>query len=722
MSGGRKQRVGRLLALMGGLSVPLVALGWGSPASASAGILPVAISVDSSANPSLFGQDVTYTATLTTSDSGSLDPGDGMDFQDNGNDIFNCNSQFLLVTATPGTYTAACDEPTNSLSLGDHSITAIFNGDSAYSPDSASLPTQTVDQAGTTTTITSPVPGTSITYGNESQLAFNVTVAGVPGGANQSPSGQVNVYDGTPGLDTLLCTAFVNGGGGNPSNGNCFINDTTMNAGSYIITAVYEGDNNYTGSSSAPQDLTIDQVTSQMQVFPVPGYALYGAESGNFFIVGVGGNSNNGRANGSISITANGVNLVAPGTCPANSDGANPCFIDSATALPASTIPYTVTASYPGDANFLPASTTVPLSIFPATSSVVLTVSPASTSYGNEGSVTISATVTSGTSGSPTGSVAVQDGGDAVCTIALQPATPNTASGSCPALGGTQLPPGKYALTANYPGDGNYQSSVSSARSLAVANQATQGYWEVGSDGGIFSFGTAHFFGSTGGMHLNAPIVGIASTQDGGGYWLVAKDGGVFAFGDAHFYGSTGGMHLNAPIVGIASTQDGGGYWLVAKDGGVFAFGDAHFYGSMGGGLLNKPIVGIASNSSTGGYWEVASDGGIFAFGAPFLGSAGSLRLAAPVVGMTSLGSGGGYWEVASDGGVFAQGDALLLGSMGGQVLNRPIEGMAATPSNAGYRMVASDGGIFAFGDAEFDGSMGGVPLNSPVVGIASSP
>ena len=182
-------------------------------------------------------------------------------------------------------------------------------------------------------------------------------------------------------------TAFVNGGGGNPSNGNCYINDTTLNAGPYVITAVYGGDNNYIGSSSAPQDLTVDQVTTQMQVFPVPGYALYGAESGNFFIVGVGGNTNNGNATGSVSVTANGVNLVAPGSCSAGNGGANPCFIDSATALPASPTPYTVTASYPGDANFLPASTTVPLSVFPATSSVVLTVSPASTSYGDESSV-----------------------------------------------------------------------------------------------------------------------------------------------------------------------------------------------------------------------------------------------------------------------------------------------------------------------------------------------
>ena len=36
------------------------------------------------------------------------------------------------------------------------------------------------------------------------------------------------------------------------------------------------------------------------------------------------------------------------------------------------------------------------------------------------------------------------------------------------------------------------------------------------------------------------------------GYWLVAADGGVFSFGDAGFYGSLGGVVLNAPVVGVA--------------------------------------------------------------------------------------------------------------------------------------------------------------------------
>jgi len=83
------------------------------------------------------------------------------------------------------------------------------------------------------------------------------------------------------------------------------------------------------------------------------------------------------------------------------------------------------------------------------------------------------------------------------------------------------------------------------------------------------------------------------STQASGsaGYWLVGSDGGVFAFGDAGFFGSTGSMKLSKPIVGMAATPDGKGYWLVGSDGGVFAFGDAGFFGSTGSMKLSKPIV-----------------------------------------------------------------------------------------------------------------------------------
>ena len=119
------------------------------------------------------------------------------------------------------------------------------------------------------------------------------------------------------------------------------------------------------------------------------------------------------------------------------------------------------------------------------------------------------------------------------------------------------------------------------------------GFWLATANGGVFSLAGAPYFGSMGGKHLAAPIIGIVGTVDGGGYWLVASDGGVFAFGDARYLGGMGGKALAAPISGMTPTPSGNGYWLVAKDGGVFSFGDARFSGSMGGHRLNAPIVGI---------------------------------------------------------------------------------------------------------------------------------
>ncbi len=75
----------------------------------------------------------------------------------------------------------------------------------------------------------------------------------------------------------------------------------------------------------------------------------------------------------------------------------------------------------------------------------------------------------------------------------------------------------------------------------------------------------------------------MAATPDGHGYWLVASDGGIFSFGDAPFYGSTGNITLDQPVVGMAAARRGHGYWLVASDGGIFSFGVATFLGSAAG-------------------------------------------------------------------------------------------------------------------------------------------
>ncbi|HEX5267771.1 MAG TPA: hypothetical protein VFW24_13455 [Acidimicrobiales bacterium] len=195
--------------------------------------------------------------------------------------------------------------------------------------------------------------------------------------------------------------------------------------------------------------------------------------------------------------------------------------------------------------------------------------------------------------------------------------------------------PGGYIVTASVTG-------VSSAAAFSLVNQApgaaSTGYWLVSSDGGVFSYGTAGFFGSAGALHLRASIVGMASTPDGRGYWLVASDGGVFTYGDARFAGSAGSLPLSAPITGMAAAPDGAGYWLVAADGGVFGYGSAGFHGSAASSG-DRLVRALAAGPGGAGYWLADAAGIVYGYGdAPVSGSpAGSgTVLASPIVGMTA--------------------------------------------------------------------------------------
>jgi hypothetical protein len=253
-------------------------------------------------------------------------------------------------------------------------------------------------------------------------------------------------------------------------------------------------------------------------------------------------------------------------------------------------------------------------------------------------------------------------------------------------------------------------STCDVASVIGGSSDGGRGYYQASTDGGVFAFGNASFYGSMGGKPMNAPVVAmVVHTKTG--YWLMGSDGGLFAFGSAPFLGSMGGKHLNAPMIGMAATPSGGGYWMVGSDGGIFSFGNAPFYGSMGGKPLNAPIVGMAAHPNGTGYWLVGSDGGIFAFGAAgFFGSMGGKHLNAPIVSMSSTINGNGYYLVAMDGGVFSFGDAQFYGGEGGMPLNAPVMTLATTPSGKGYWLFAADGGVFSFGDAPFCGSCAGNP------------
>ena len=240
-------------------------------------------------------------------------------------------------------------------------------------------------------------------------------------------------------------------------------------------------------------------------------------------------------------------------------------------------------------------------------------------------------------------------------------------------------------------------TSPTSRLPRAAAASAIPAYWLVASDGGIFAFGGAGFFGSAGNLALRKPVVGMAATADSQGYWLVASDGGIFTFGDANFYGSMGGRPLNQPVVGMAATPDGGGYWEVASDGGIFAFGDANFYGSTGNLTLNKPIVGMTPSENGTGYLMVASDGGLFAFGdTQFHGSLGGVPLTRPIAAMAPTPTGDGYWMSDDNGAVTAFGNARYWGSAP-QVLNKPIVGMAEGSGTGQFSSISFQSGSYGY-------------------------
>ncbi|MGH9065369.1 MAG: hypothetical protein ACRD0L_15635 [Acidimicrobiales bacterium] len=197
------------------------------------------------------------------------------------------------------------------------------------------------------------------------------------------------------------------------------------------------------------------------------------------------------------------------------------------------------------------------------------------------------------------------------------------------------------------------------------------GYELLRSDGYVRTFGSVpNAAGNAGDLHLAAPIVAAAFTPGGGGYWMLGADGGIFTYGDAGFHGSATSAHPRPPWVGIAPTPDGHGYWVAEADGSVVCFGDARSHGQLGSPPAGigvgpaAPIVGMAATPDGGGYWLVGRDGGVFSFGdAGFHGSALGVSPGFPMVGIASTPDGKGYWLLAADGGVFTYGDAPFFGS-----------------------------------------------------------
>lgn len=245
---------------------------------------------------------------------------------------------------------------------------------------------------------------------------------------------------------------------------------------------------------------------------------------------------------------------------------------------------------------------------------------------------------------------------------------------------------------------------------------APTGYWVLGADGGVFTFGGVTFEGSAVPLHPPTPVVAAAATRSGHGYWLVTSDGGVFTFGDARFFGSASGAGLGT-VIGIVATPSEDGYWLVTTTGRIANYGDAPPLSVQSG---PAPVVAVARTPSGHGLWLAQITGAVVDAGdAPKLARPDhGPESARPLVGIAPTPSGQGYWLSYLDGAIATVGDARPLGSLAGVALAAPVVGLVSTSDGAGLLQAATDGGVFRFGTAPYAGSTASSRPATTIIGV----
>src|SRR5215472_2785471 len=196
---------------------------------------PTATAVNLSPASTVFGQLVTLTATVSAA-SGTP----------TGTVTFSVDGSALGSLALSSTGTATVQ--ISSLSVGNHSITASYAGNSDFSTSVSSTSVLVVGQASTTTTLSNS-PATAI-FGQPAILT--ATVAPVAPGAGK-PTGSVTFLDGANALGTVVL------GGGTAA-----YSISSVGAGTHSFNASYSGDVNFAGSSAPTYPVTIGKPTASV--------------------------------------------------------------------------------------------------------------------------------------------------------------------------------------------------------------------------------------------------------------------------------------------------------------------------------------------------------------------------------------------------------------------------------------------------------------------------
>ncbi len=608
-------------------------------------------------------------------------------FFDNGSCTSDANTTTQSVTLVDGSVPNSTTQ--GPLGAGSYSFHAIYLGDTNYNASAASsCEPFTVGKA--TPSIATTVFDASTNAAWTSTETTNAsaydsgTVVGVTGFAPTGTVAYTYFQNGTcSGSGTAAGSGLIAGNGSIPHS----ITEGPLAPGSYSFGAAYSlGDGNYSGSTSSCEQFTVAQGTPTAPTITPPSTSpIFG---GTFLPVvttnGDGATSVTSSTPGVCTLSGSTVVFNGVGTCILTAHVAGTVNFGHRDGSPQFFTVVRATPSSPNVANF-PAGAT-------EFTSFVATVA---------------------TNGDGAGSLASATSG--VCTVAPDGITVTFVGfGAC-------------TLTANVGQGAHYLAASGSPQTFNV-NPAARGYWLVGSDGGIFSFGAAGFHGSMGGIPLQRPVVGITPTASRHGYWLVASDGGIFSFGDSSFYGSIPGVglhpagsgqpnSLNAPIVGMVPSTSGHGYFMVASDGGVFAFGDARFAGSCPGiGGCYGAAVAVMPDSTGNGYWLVTNLGAVYAFGDA--GNYGEPPAeSVPAVDAVATPDGRGYWVLYANGVVFPFGDAGAMGFPLGYVNSfNPASAIFPTADGHGYWVAAARGDVFSYGDAPYMGSMAAAGLNGQII------
>ena len=194
------------------------------------------VTLTSSLNPAVVTQNITFTATVTSTTS-VTNPTGTVTFKDGGNPI-TCTGGSQTLN---GSGVATCQIST--LSIGNHTITADYSGDTNFSANNGTALTAGGGQNGNPQVITQATPTVTLVSSlNPSLVTENVTftaTVAAPGGVSGTPGGTLIFKDGG---SPITCS---NAGGQTLSGGVGTCQIATLAAGNHTITVDYSGNTNF---------------------------------------------------------------------------------------------------------------------------------------------------------------------------------------------------------------------------------------------------------------------------------------------------------------------------------------------------------------------------------------------------------------------------------------------------------------------------------------------